>query len=292
MNPALFDSSFHTFKAAPRYWRSNMCGVRIEGIPAVPGGGFSNDLILSWFYDRYVPNSRRIIRSSWKDKNYTHILLSWPDSQDYGFSPIAFKKTCIELIDTGFFPCVMLSAKPNSSSNIRTVEETLANINLALNELIGTVPMFCVGWELSLWLSPSDVQFLIDSIYKKVQPSLLYVHFQEGYFSYQQPGQETADFWKANVNKLTGVLHQRNLKDMPDDKGNYQARIVDCIQRFSGDFNFPNDSGFGHPFDFVALEITAQLQFNGYMSEAEGDDWGDTAIEVSGVMGSGNGMSK
>ncbi len=78
----------------------------------------------------------------------------------------------------------------------------------------------------------------------------------------------------------------------------YQARIVDCLQRFAGQFFYPPDSGFGHPFDFVALEITAVDQFNGDMSEADGNTWGDTAISVPpehgplgpvSVMGSGNG---
>ncbi len=59
--------------------------------------------------------------------------------------------------------------------------------------------------------------------------------------------------------------------------------------------NFPTDSGFGHPFDFVALEITAQPQFNGQMSEAEGNSWGQTAITTPPVgrvivQGSGNGL--
>jgi hypothetical protein len=74
----------------------------------------------------------------------------------------------------------------------------------------------------------------------------------------------------------------------------YQARITDCLQRFAGQFNFPTDSGFGHPFDFVALEITAQRQFNGQMTEVEGDSWGQTAITTRAVgavqvMGTGNG---
>ena len=74
----------------------------------------------------------------------------------------------------------------------------------------------------------------------------------------------------------------------------YQARITDCLERFAGGFGFPTDSGFGHPFDFVALEITAQPQFNGEMTEADGDLWGQTALQTPpcgsvSVMGSGNG---
>jgi hypothetical protein len=281
---------------APRTYRGNMCGVRVPGLPPVPGGAADPALVLSWFYDRYGPVDRAAIRAVWAARCALDVLLSWPDSEAIGQSPSQFVGTCRELVADDFLPCVFLSAKPTSSADIRDLPGTLANILQVLPLLIasGCAPRICIGWELSLWLSPEDVQSLIDAIAPLCTPHgiKVYVHFQEGYFAYQPNGGVTADFWNANVGKLTGVLHQRDLAwDMPM----YQARIVDCLERFSGRDGFVVDSGFGHPFDFIALEITAQPQFNGEMDEATGNAWGQTALgtpTVSGVsvMGSGNGQ--
>jgi hypothetical protein len=267
-----------------------MCGVRVPGLLSVSGGAADPSLVLSWFYDRYGDFDREIIRRKWHARSYTHVLLSWPDSRAFGVTPERFLATCRELIADSFYPCVMLSAKGIDPSDVAGV---LLNISLVLPLLLRVVPVFCIGWELSLWLSPVQVQALIDALAPTITPTgaRLYVHFQEGYFAYQLPGLSTADFWAANVGKLTGVLHQR---DLAWDQPMYQARITDCLARFAGGFNCPADSGFGHPFDFVALEITAQPQFNGQMTEADGDAWGQVAISTppSGtvrVMGSGNG---
>lgn len=286
------------FRPAPRFWKSNMCGSRIPGLKPVPGGASDPSLFLEWFYDRYDDEDRATARADHKQKDLTHWLMSWPDSQAFGHSPEQFLFYLQELINDGFYPCVMLCAKPTSSADTRTIQETLDNIMLALPLLHHTVPMFCVGWELSLWMSPADVQFLTDSITMFRQPGTLwYVHFQQGYFAFEvdKPGATTADYWNKQVGKLDGNLHQRKLEW---DPAMYQARLVDCLQRFAGGFGFVTDSGFGHPFDLVALEITAEPQFNGQMSEGTGQAWGRTAIDtpqVQGragivkVMGSGNG---
>jgi hypothetical protein len=280
------------FQAAPRFWKANMCGVHVPGLELVPGGSSDASLVLSWFYDRYTQPSRRAIRSAWFTRDQTHVLLSWPDSRSVGQSPQQFAATCQELVSDGFFPCAFLSSKDHDPAD---VPEILARVAMVLPLLVGLVPMFCIGWELSLWLSPTQVQELIDAISAEVLKyagTLLYVHFQQGYFAFQQPGHDTAAFWQANVGKLTGVLHQR---DLSQDKPMYQARITDCLQRFAGQFNFPTDSGFGHPFDFVACEITAQPAFNGQMTEAEQNAWGQTALTTPAigsviVQGSGNGF--
>ena len=291
MNPALFGTSVAPFRNAPRYWRGNMCGVRVSGLPPVDGGAADPSLVLSWFIDRYILTDRLRIYTAWRTRGYTHALLSWPDSRAVGQPPAYFLSTCLELIADGFYPCVMLTSKAYDPPDVASI---LDGLRLVLPLLVGVVPLFCVGWELSLWLSPMQVQQLIDALppqWLAQSGTLGYVHFQEGYFAYQLPGLTTADFWKANVGKLTGVLHQR---DLSWDQPMYQARITDCLQRFAGGFNFPADSGFGHPFDFVALEITAQPQFNGQMTEADGDAWGQVALTTPAigdvrVQGSGNG---
>lgn len=280
----------------PRTYRGNMCGVRVQGVEAVSGGADDPTLILSWFIDRYASRTRADIYQAWHDRGIVDVLVSWPDSRADGASPEQFVATCKELVDNAFLPTVMFCSKDIDPADVRSI---LANIAEVLPLLIAShvIARGCVGWELSLWLSPTQVQQLIDAL----APTFatfgikLYVHFQSGYLAFQQPGGVTADFWKLNVGKLTGILHQADLEHW--DKPMYQARIVDCLQRFAGQFSFPTDSGFGHPFDFIALEISADLQFRTGMSEAEGNSWGDTALSVPpvdgvGVMGSGNGQSR
>lgn len=284
------------FTPAPREWRGNMCGVRVPGLPAVSGGAADPSLVLSWFIDRYTASDRAKIYGVWKSRNITHITVSWPDSRAAGQSAAQFAGTCQELIANGFYPCPMLCSKNYDPSDVAGI---LANIAPVLPLLVGLVPLACIGWELSLWLSPTDVQQLVDALAPAfvAGQARVYVHFQEDYFSFPQPGNDNASFWKLQIGKLAGVLHQKGLSQ---DAGLYQARLVDCLQRACGGFGMPADSGFGHPFDVVALEITATPQFEGQMTEAEGNSWGQTALAtqpqtgptgaVARVMGSGNGQ--
>lgn len=282
------------FEPAPRVWRTNMCGIRVPGLPAVAGGASDPTLFLSWFYDRYGPDDRATLRAAAHAHGWTHWLLSWPDSRAVGASPQQFADTVQELVAAGFFPCPMLCSKDYDPSDFAGL---MANIQPVLALLIGVAPALCIGWELNAFLSPTVVQQLTDTIAPQVTPAgtRCYVHFLAGYFAWQQPGQDTAAYWQANVGKLTGVLHQRDQNEDQGSQPEYVARITDCLVRFAGGYNFPTDSGFGHPFDFVALEITASQQFNGQMDEATGDSWGRAALATpaSGsvvVMGSGNGQ--
>jgi hypothetical protein len=274
------------FLSAPRFWRANMCGVRVPGVAPVNGGAADASLVLSWFYDRYGDGDRVAIRKAWQARGYTHVLLSWPDSRAAGQSIEQFRITCLELIANGFYPCVFLCSKDHDPADVNAIMEGLTPV---LQALVGLVPMFCVGWELSLWLSPTQVQALIDQIAPRVhlqEGTWLYVHFQEGYPSFQQPGHPVADFWNPNVGKLTGLLYQKKL-DQNDAA--FLDSLKDCLERFAGGW------GMVKGFDFVACELTAMTQFNGQTSEAEGDRIGTLAIHAPmvngvGVSGSGNGM--
>jgi hypothetical protein len=98
------------------------------------------------------------------------------------------------------------------------------------------------------------------------------------------------------------VLHQR-VQDPPSaawSPDEYRARLVDILERFAGQYNCSPDSGFGHPFDVIALEITAMDAYNRGMSEDEQNEWARVAMSaapVNGpfgpvrVMGSGNGVA-
>ncbi len=67
MNPALFGGDSRVpFRIAPRFWAGQFCGMRVEGLPPIPGGSSDSTLVLSWMYDRYSPEYRATIRQKWK----------------------------------------------------------------------------------------------------------------------------------------------------------------------------------------------------------------------------------
>ncbi len=57
------------FMPAPRVWAGNFCGVRVPGLPPVPGGAADPSLVLSFFYDRYGPDDQARIRQAWKGED-------------------------------------------------------------------------------------------------------------------------------------------------------------------------------------------------------------------------------
>lgn len=284
---------------APREFRGNFCGVRVDGLPPVPGGAPGDpSLVLSWFYDRYDENSRRAIRAAWAQRGYIDIVLSWPDSRSVGATPQSFAATCMELVQEGFLPTVFLLSKDYDPHY--DVAGCLNNVNPVLPVLLSprTCSRICIGWELSLWLSPTDVQQLTDAIAPRCVPVDVkcYVHFQQGYASFQQEGHTFADYWNRNVGFLTGILHQGSIDWSMDE---YRWRLADVLDRFAGQFGCSPDSGFGHPFDCIAMEITAWKQYGGSCSEEEGNAWGRNALATTptqgpfgpvSVMGSGNGQ--
>lgn len=279
----------------PRFWKGQMCGLRLPYLPNVGTGAKEDSLFLSWLYHLYSRPTRDRIRRDYL-RRYSHWLMSWPDAQDAGLTPNQFIAVCREIEDEGGHVCVMLSAKPTNSGNVRDLNGTLANIALVLIPLLNAgIRGFCVGWELSLWLSPLDVQFLIDIISPIVMAVVgrLYVHFQQGYGSFQQDGKFFADFWNANVGKLTGILRQEIITQTPQQRRYDSGGVVDVLIRFSGYY------GVAPGFDDVELEISAQLQFDGQMTEDQGDALGQWAIDappqtgpggaIARVNGSGNG---
>jgi len=283
-----------------RTYRGNMCGVRVSGLPSIPGGAADPSLVLSWFIDRYQPSDRQKIYAGWTGAGCVDVLLSWPDSRAYGQSIAQFVETCRELVQAGFVPVVMFASKYYDPADVPGI---LADALPCLKALIaaGVIGRACVGWELSLWLSPTQVQELIDAFAPICNAAKLklYVHFQQGYGSFQQPGGIFADFWNPNVGKLTGLLHQKVLSQNPEQYRYDSGGLYDILLRFAGRASCSPDSGYGHPFDLIALEITAQTQFDGSTIEEEGDALGTWAIDtpfVSGplgavsVMGSGNGQ--
>lgn len=284
-----------------RWFRANMCGLRIPGLPPVSGGAADPTLFLTWFYDRYGPADRATIRAAYVAAGLTHFHLSWCDSRVFGTSIATYVSLAQELAAAGLYVGHFWCGKDQDTGKSNaTIMADITPVITALQAAGGVLPWCSVGWELSLWRTPTEVQDLIDQIAVLVAPPAcnLYVHFQEGYLSFPQPGMNNASFWNPNVGKLTGCLYQ---KALAQDNGLFQSTIDDCLDRFAGNDGFVNDSGFGHPFDFVAYEVTASFQFAGSLTLAQGDAVGLAGIYAPArtgpgpttavVMGYGNGAT-
>lgn len=285
------------FVQAPRDWNGQMGGVHVPTLPSIYWGPPDPSLVLSWLYDRYEPQHRADIRAAWKARGYKNVVLSWPDARAFDPSPERFRDMVVELLNDGFYPLVMWCSKDFDPPDVNAI---LAGIEPALALLIGILPLACIGWELSLWLSPTQVQELTDALAPRfvAYGCRVYVHFQQGYSSFQQPNKFFADYWKLQVGLLEGVLHQRILGTTAEEYRGASGGLQDVLERFAGNFFCPADSGFGHPFDLIAWEVTCANQFEGSVSESQGDTWGTWALRTPrstgpagaiGVMGTGNG---
>lgn len=298
----LTETGIPPFQPAPRFRQENFCGIRVPGLPFIDGGSADYSLVYMPFYPRYTPSDRANIRAGYVQRGLTHVTVSAPDCAywDVGVTGMMQALTEWRSLGPSMYPGAFLSSKIWGPFD--DPQWQIDHMEPYVSALLASpcCTWACIGWELNLWLSPEHVQTLIDAwaprFVAKGVP--VYVHFGPGIFAWQPNGQPTAAFWNTNVGKLTGLLYQRNLSE---DVGFYYERIHDdCLTRFAGFDGFSPDSGFGHPFDFVAWEINASLEFNEESTEAEGNAVGAGAIGlppvtgptgvVTRVMGSGNGL--
>jgi hypothetical protein len=281
----------------PRTYAGNMCGIFVDGLPPVPGGGDPR-LVLSWFLDRYSAADQFRILGEYARRGLRDILVSWPDSRAVGKTPEEFAAWCWALYQQGFEPNVFLLSKNYDA--MKSVGQMVDGCVDVLTLLRAKVGRWCVGWELSLWLTPADVQALINAFAPFVTPwgGRLYVHFQTEYasFDYDGPNASFAGFWNRNMGKLTGLFYQSDV-NWPTDF--LQAKIKDSLDRFAGNYNCSPTSGFGHPFDDIALETQAEAAFAGRADEATQDRYARAAVQTEPTvgpfgpvccMGAGNGV--
>jgi len=272
-----------------RWMRGNFFGMRIPGLPPVRGGAADPSRVFWPFFDRYDAAGQDAIIAGTHARGYVDVKLSWPDSRDgNGQSIDQYVATSVRLQQAGLRVTHMLLSKDFDGRN-----PDPAKLNAVLDALLaaGAADKVCCFWEGNLFIDPQPViQRIIDHVTARTVPAgvLTYVHFSPGVIAWQKDGQSTADFWKQQVGKLTGLLHQ---VDPAQTAAQMQARLNDGLVRFGGGFGFPADSGFGHPFDLVSDEVGASRMFVG-ASEDDGDKWGYEALCTPGpvpVMGFGNG---
>ncbi len=287
---------------APRVYRGDM-GVFIAGAPDVGAGG-NPDLVLSFMYPRYPPAFRTIIRAVWQARQSLDVLLSWQDDAAYGLTLSAILAVRQELCADGFRPCEWLSSKTymqaagatdNAPLALQIMEPTFVAFLAA-----DCISRYCVGGELDLWNTYASLQAMTDALAPRVNAigRTLDVHFSTNRADWRpdHPGSTFADYWNPNQGKLSGLWFQ---SDSYASDADLQAEMVPILERFAGNDGVVPDSGFGHPFDCHAVEISLQAMFDGDCDQAKCDRRGRVLLATPaqsgpagsvGVMGSGNGQ--
>ncbi len=284
---------------APRIYRGDM-GIFIDGAPDVGAGGDPN-LVLSFMYPRYPSDWRAIIRAVWKQRQSLDVLLSWQDDAAYGLSLSQILIARQELCAEGFRPCEWMASKvymprDDAAGTLAIMEPTLAAFLAA-----DCISRYCVGGELDLWNTYDSLQAMTDAIAPRVNAigRTLAVHFSIDRADWRpdRPGSTFADYWNPNQGKLSGGLWFQSYSY--DSDANLQAEMVPILERFAGNNGVVSDSGFGHPFDCHAVEISLEAMFDGNMGQAECDRRGRVILATTpqagpagivSVMGSGNGQ--
>lgn len=272
MTPAtllLLDSAAPPLTPAPR-WYTGCMGRIVPGVEFIPGAYRENpELVFSWLLHRYTPASQAKILAAFKAAGDQDFLLSWTDFEPDGGTPAQFGAQILQVRRAGFRPLVMLSAKTDPDD----LEGAMAYIGPVLPILMRTgVPRVCIGWELNSWLSPEVLQALIDWIAPVVRAygGLVYVHFTQGYGAWQPNGKLFADFWRANVGKLRGLLHQKVMIQNDTQYQFAEGGLHDILLHFNGGSFCPADSGDGTPFDAIAFEVDLELLSTAQITEEIG----------------------
>ncbi len=287
---------------APRIYRGDM-GVFIAGAPDIGAGG-NPDLVLSFMYPRYPAAFRATIRDVWKARQSLDVLLSWQDDIAFGIPLNACVAIRQELCAAGFRPCEWMSSKTymqqagaqdNAPLALQILEPTFAAFLAA-----DCISRYCVGGELDLWNTYASLQAMTDAMAPRVNAigRTLSVHFSTNHADWRpdHPGSTFAEYWNPNQGKLEGLWFQA---DSWASDADLQAEMIPILERFAGNAGVVPDSGFGHPFDCHAVEISLQAMFDGAMNQAECDRRGSVLLATPpqggpagmvSVQGSGNGQ--
>lgn len=263
--------------------------MRFPWLEAIPGGNSDRTLPFLPHLDRYSPASQDRILKEKRQAGYTHFTLSWPDSRDgAGQSIPQYVETAKRVKQAGMFVDHHFFAKPPYDSQNSAPENAYGVIDALLSA--GVLDIATVGWEMNAFLQPgSQIQNFIDKISLRVRqsnpiPTPVYLHFLPHYAAWQTNSESPHDFWMRQSGKVTGLKYQAD----PDwDAGMTCARTQDVLVRLGpgGLWGTPG-------FSVVAWETSAMTQWNGGMSEVEGDLIGYEQLCTPGpihLSGYGNG---
>lgn len=266
-----------------RYWRGNLCGLRVPGLPSIPGGAADPSLVFAAFLDRYREADQARILDRHLECGYTHLTLSWPDSRACGRSIAQYVATAMTVQEAGLFVDHHFFSKDFDGR-----DPDPASVFPVLDALIeaGAIDIGTFAWEANLFISPEHYEGFTHALAARAPGVPWYHHFAPHYCTWHRDTNDSPHaFWSRQPANVRGLKYQCVSEW---SAGMKQARLNDALVRlvYGGLWAPPRT------FDVVAWETTASLQFGGALDEAHGDLQGYETLCAPGpmpVMGFGNG---
>lgn len=251
--------------ADKRYFRCNFGTMTVPGLPFVDGMPTAHfDRVLTGFFGKYAPSWQATIAQTYAQRGYTHFL-RWVQNEQAvpGYSIEKYVAECLALKDAGvpYIVHAFLSKNfaPFNPSN-QYLHDTFDGLITAL-KAANVLDLAVVGFELTSVsngpLFDLIAFFATEHQLTEAQGCPLYVHHISGYTWPGVGAPDRRSWWNLAVGDLTGLLYQN---DPAWPIALAQARYRDTTDN-AGE-GFPGtDSGFGHPFDFVAFETQLARAF-------------------------------
>lgn len=298
------------------FYRGNFCGLRVPGVPAVPGSNADNpECVMACLLDNYAPADQKRYLKQYAEAGYTHLQRSIGHSLFFGHSlndHIELSKRARGdyglFADEWFLGVIEIQEREQDASYWKPLMDPTIEAMLRA----GVIDTACVGWQLDQFMqnAPGNATIsLIAYIADALPPSVpLYTHWVNEALAWWKTGGDVwtdrhgsinitdrFSWWKAMGPYLTGGHHQGNTTMARTDPKLYQDKMKDTLNSFTdGRMGRSRRSGVEQDFKLVVFECTGQDQFNGVCSEDEGDLVGYlltcTNGDSGGVMsGYGNG---
>jgi hypothetical protein len=286
-------------------YRGNFCGIRVPEAPGVVGGanatipGGDTSLVMACHLDRYPQEIQDQYLARYASYGYTHVQQSIGHSAEAGRSIAQFVETQQRIQSYGLFADIWFLGGPGFATRDRDATYWRPRLDPWIDALLANdaIDTACVGWQLDGYNKESDtrtgngpLQSTIDYLADRLGPHNIPIgtHWINEAGAWNTP-MDRFSWWRRQRNRISFFHHQGDVR-MPIPL--YQAKLADTLSAF-GDGRVGRSGLFGdRPFGLVVFECSAQGQFDGYISEDEGDLRSYLLMCTSGVsrpVGYGNG---
>jgi hypothetical protein len=293
--PGSYDRDLPTyFSPSPDLltYRGNFCGIRVKDAPGVPGGmnatvpGGDTSLMMAAHLDRYPLEIQQEYLQQYGSYGYSHLQQSLGHSMEAGRSIDQVVETLGMIGSRGLFRDIWFLgggplgnvANAHPENRDRDAAYWKPILDPWIDALLANraIDCACVGWQLDQFNKESDsrtgegpLQSIIDYLADRLGPHGIPIgtHWVNEAGAWNTPMDRFA-WWKRQRNRLSW-FHQQGPTDTPI--ADYQAKIKDVLDPF-GDGRMGTSGLFGdRPFGCVLYECSAQAQYDGLMTEGEGD---------------------
>lgn len=289
------------------FYRGNFCGLQIPDAPVVQG---CNDrypqTVMAALLDNYPEAFQHRYLQMYAEAGYTHLQRSIGHALYYGHDLAAYNHLSeVARSQYGLYCDHWLMGGGEGDAfflkaRAQTIEYWQPVLGPIINAIVGsgTMDLCCVGWQLDQFNQPGNVLIAIIAYIANTIPQSvpLYTHWMNEALAWWRTGGEVwtdqygsinvidrFTWWYAMRPYLTGGHHQgSNIMAITDPK-QYQDRLLDTLDYFGGDtgkgtMGQSMRGGQQRPFALTDFEVTAQFQFDGLTSEAQGDESGYLAL--------------